>query len=101
MRQLFCKFHFLSQPPPSVQRLLDVAVLNLILDLCSFLLFDVKLGINLGMVFLKSSHQVSAVRLLSSMEVTSPFSDISVCNDKIRSSMSSAALSTVRSHFCL
>ena len=44
MRRLFCKFHFLSQPPPSMQQLLDVAVLNLFLDLCSFLLFGVKLG---------------------------------------------------------
>ena len=39
MRQLFWKFHFLSRPPLSMQRLLDVAVLNLVLDLSSFLLF--------------------------------------------------------------
>ena len=40
----------MSRPPPSMHRLLDVAVLNLALDLCSFLLFGVKLGINLGLV---------------------------------------------------
>ena len=34
-----------SQPPASTQRLLDVAVLNPVLELYGFLLFNVKLGI--------------------------------------------------------
>ena len=31
-------------------RLLDVAVLHLVLDFCGFLLFDVRLDIHLGLV---------------------------------------------------
>ena len=40
-----------SRPPPSTYRLLDVAVLHLVLDFCGFLLFDVRLDIHLGLVF--------------------------------------------------
>ena len=62
MRRLFGKFHFLSQPPPSRQRLLDVVVLNLVLDLCSFLSSlrrETRCQPRLGAS--KSSHQVSAI----------------------------------------
>ena len=62
-RRLFCKFLFLS--PPSTYRLFHVAVLHLVLELCGILLFDVRLGVHLGLVlqgllttFLQQSHLV-------------------------------------------
>ena len=45
-------------------RLLDVAVLHMVLDFCGFLLFDVRLDIHLGLVLQGLLIKVSAVHLL-------------------------------------
>ena len=108
-----------SRPPPSTYRLFDAAVLHLILELCAFLLFDVKLDVHLGLVlqglftkfllFICCAGTTKCCLLLGrcrrevmlplscsfSTEVTSPLSHISVCNDMIRSSMTSAPPCTV------
>ena len=104
-----------SRPHPSMYRLLDVVVLHLVLDFCGFLLFDVRLDIHLGLVlqglFTKfllficcagttkccvlRREVMLPLSCSSSTEVTSPLSHISVCNDMIRSSMTSAPPCTV------